>query len=330
MSEKFGPRNEEDQNKIEIERLPDFPVLVTGGGHGTGEAFVKRLAREGLTVYVGTRTPEHFQKIQESVREAGGRAVQPFFADVTDPQQVDTAYRTAGFLEGQPVHYFPLAAAGYEKLGRAVMRPLVGLRRGYESGQLTQEFAEQITDQIRAAVSTEAAMALANATNRDAVIGLGRKLEENGNLREGSVIGTLSSMMSDTAVSGHPELYPGPWLYFPIAQSKADGVKGLGDIALRTGAKHIDSVAGAIDGTDVGNFFGGMQGIFEELHRISGQNDEFKFPSVGLGEVADSMYREVSRKDPSLPQIRKVYILGNGITSPNRPKGWDKPAIPYL
>ncbi len=49
-------------------------ALVTGGSQGIGEAICRRLADEGMTVIVASRSQEKIETVAASIRERGGRA----------------------------------------------------------------------------------------------------------------------------------------------------------------------------------------------------------------------------------------------------------------
>ncbi|GLY76193.1 SDR family oxidoreductase [Actinoallomurus iriomotensis] len=73
-------------------------ALVTGGNKGIGREIVRRLARQGLTVYLGARSPERgHSAVEELTREAaaeepvGGPDVRFVRLDVTDPGSVEAA-----------------------------------------------------------------------------------------------------------------------------------------------------------------------------------------------------------------------------------------------
>jgi NAD(P)-dependent dehydrogenase (short-subunit alcohol dehydrogenase family) len=65
-------------------------ALVTGGNKGIGEALVRRLAAEGLTVYLGARDPARGHEAAERIA-ASGADVRFVALDVTDEAQVSAA-----------------------------------------------------------------------------------------------------------------------------------------------------------------------------------------------------------------------------------------------
>ena len=96
--------------------MPDV-ALVTGAGSGLGAVIAERLAREGLTVAVNTRTrAEKADAVVAAIRAANGSAF-VVTADVTDPAAVERMFETvaahgtlrvlvnnASYRPRQPVH----------------------------------------------------------------------------------------------------------------------------------------------------------------------------------------------------------------------------------
>lgn len=71
-------------------KLSNKVAVVVGGSQGIGEAIVRRLAKEGATVAIVSRTSERAAVIVKEIRDAGGQADQ-FNADisrVSDTQEV--------------------------------------------------------------------------------------------------------------------------------------------------------------------------------------------------------------------------------------------------
>ena len=80
------------QRMMDAFRLDGKVALVTGAGHGIGEAAALSLAEAGAAVALVSRTPADLERVAGRVRDAGGRAaVLP--ADVSDLDQ------HAGILE---------------------------------------------------------------------------------------------------------------------------------------------------------------------------------------------------------------------------------------
>jgi NAD(P)-dependent dehydrogenase (short-subunit alcohol dehydrogenase family) len=95
-------------------------VLVTGTSTGIGEATVRRLDRDGHTVFAGVRREEDGRRLQEG---ASSRLT-PVLLDVTDEAAVAAAAKTvadqvgdsgldglvnnAGIARGGPIEYLPL------------------------------------------------------------------------------------------------------------------------------------------------------------------------------------------------------------------------------
>ncbi len=66
-------------------------AVVTGGGAGIGACVARRLACEGYAVAVIDRDRDAAEAIAEELRARHGEA-EPFVADLTDPQQIATAF----------------------------------------------------------------------------------------------------------------------------------------------------------------------------------------------------------------------------------------------
>ena len=76
-------------------------AIVTGGGRGMGEMFVKNLAINGAKVAVCDVNYESAGRVSEDVREAGGVAT-PFEVDVSDFNKVDDTIRRVAAELGAP------------------------------------------------------------------------------------------------------------------------------------------------------------------------------------------------------------------------------------
>jgi len=69
-------------------------ALVTGAGRGLGAVIAERLAREGLTIAVNTRSRvDEAEAVVAAIRAANGAAF-TVIADVTDPVAVDRMFET--------------------------------------------------------------------------------------------------------------------------------------------------------------------------------------------------------------------------------------------
>jgi len=69
-------------------------ALVTGAGRGFGRAIAERLAREGASVALLSRSPGQLEDAAAAIRDAGGVAL-PIACDVTDRASVNAAVDTA-------------------------------------------------------------------------------------------------------------------------------------------------------------------------------------------------------------------------------------------
>ena len=71
---------------MEIFRLDDKVVIVTGASSGLGVAFAHCFAEAGADVVLGARRVEKLERVAESVRSTG-RRVHTVATDVADPEQ---------------------------------------------------------------------------------------------------------------------------------------------------------------------------------------------------------------------------------------------------
>jgi NAD(P)-dependent dehydrogenase (short-subunit alcohol dehydrogenase family) len=95
-------------------------ALVTGGGRGIGRAIAEKLAAEGASVTVCSRTEKQLEEVVASIERAGGRAAY-VLCDVTDRASVNRAVKAAEerfgsitFLvnnAGQPGPFGPIGVA---------------------------------------------------------------------------------------------------------------------------------------------------------------------------------------------------------------------------
>src|SRR5277367_4985457 len=75
-------------------RLQGQVSLVTGAGRGFGRAIAERLAREGSSVALLSRSMTQLEDVVEIIRGRGGHAI-PIAADVTRRADVEQACATA-------------------------------------------------------------------------------------------------------------------------------------------------------------------------------------------------------------------------------------------
>jgi len=79
-----------------MSRLSGRSVIVTGGGHGIGKAYCRRLAAEGASVAIAELDGEAAQAVARGLTEAGGKAV-AVRTDVADEASVaDMAAEVVG------------------------------------------------------------------------------------------------------------------------------------------------------------------------------------------------------------------------------------------
>jgi NAD(P)-dependent dehydrogenase (short-subunit alcohol dehydrogenase family) len=74
-------------------RVAGKVAFVTGGGAGIGRASAIRMAEEGATVVVTSRTLANAEATCDAIAERGGAPPEPIALDVGDPAQVDEVVR---------------------------------------------------------------------------------------------------------------------------------------------------------------------------------------------------------------------------------------------
>jgi cyclopentanol dehydrogenase len=76
-------------------------ALITGAGSGIGQAVCERLASEGATVVVTSRTRAHVEAAARRVSDGGGKVGATFVLDVGDRAAVDQVVSEAGARFGR-------------------------------------------------------------------------------------------------------------------------------------------------------------------------------------------------------------------------------------
>lgn len=316
---------------IELEPTPKHPVLLLGGGSGTGKLLARRFALEGRPVYVGTRSKMKFDSLRDAVVKDGGIELKPFIADITNAKETLRAVEEMKLSKGDVIDFFPFAAAGFEgDLMKKIARTLVRLNMNLEkNGSISRKDAIAATEDLHSFMITEDALSLANATNVEAPLRVADELVKRGHLTSSSTVAVLSSTISKYTDPYDIDKYPGPWLYYPVGRSKAEGADRLKTLAGDVGSTFIDFIAPDIMGTGVGELFAKFISVYEALYKIDSA-DEFVFPSVPIGHVVNVILYELRKDGSSVPKVRDVYITHDTGWQYTPPKGFNKPATPYL
>lgn len=295
----------------EQEPFPRYPILLTGGGQGTGAALAQRFAQEGYPVILGTRNEKKFHTVRDTILSQGGTEPLPFVADITKKDDMESAYCSLGISPGTPLHYFPLAAAGLESLIRPMTSILSTVQKEKKSGRVQPDSLQEARAKMKKLVNTSESMDLAMRTNFIAPLQIFDLLHQNGHFNSQSKILTLSSSFSDETDPRDLTMYGenAPWFYLPVGYSKKMGVQGLQQRVSRTEATYIDLVAPEIEDTGVGNFFGTLHGLVQSAY----PENEMVILQVTQQMVADAAWEELRRNDPTVQRIRTAYVERTGL-----------------
>ena len=110
-------------DNVTSQRLPGHVVIVTGGGHGIGRAYCRRLAAEGAHVVVADLDGPAAVAVAESITTAGGSAL----AQTCDVRQLDALVAVVATAEER----FGGVDGLINNAGMMVIRPIS--RVGFES-----------------------------------------------------------------------------------------------------------------------------------------------------------------------------------------------------
>lgn len=306
----------------EREPFPHYPILILGAGQGTGAEIAKEFAKQGYQVIIGTRSQEKFEAVAEEIRQAGGTEPQSFIADITDPAQVEAAYNSLNLEPGTPLHFFPIAAGGFERMWTPVVKAIVPINKAAKNNwSVTKEMFETATANIKTNVLKPETSEFAFNVNVKGTLYVAGLLARRGHLAKESKTVYTSSSGSDNTDPDHPEDYQGPWFYWPIGSTKQLAVQGLEEIVAQTGGTFINTVAPEILGTDVGK----LLDLLVSLCRLIGE--EVEVPTVTKDQVARAIYLEATRKTGD--KNRKIYVTDHGVFV-TQPEEFRKPLSPYL
>lgn len=78
-------------------KFPNTVAWITGAGRGIGRSIALRLAREGVTIGLTSRTTKELESVRDEVERAGGRAVVAP-ADLRDADSVGRAFEQIAAL----------------------------------------------------------------------------------------------------------------------------------------------------------------------------------------------------------------------------------------
>jgi NAD(P)-dependent dehydrogenase (short-subunit alcohol dehydrogenase family) len=110
------------------DRLTGRMAVVVGASSGIGADTARELASRGTNVVIATRNRDGLEKVTASARDLGTGAVEPFVADVTNPDDLKSL---VGF-----------AVEGFGRLDYAVNNTGMSGREPIE--ELTKDFVERV------------------------------------------------------------------------------------------------------------------------------------------------------------------------------------------
>ncbi len=311
-----------------LTRSEQNPIILLGGGDGTGRILAKKLAQDGRQLYIGTRSEDKFLSLRDEIVQSGGIEPRPFIADLTNPEQLDNAYSGLDLEPGQAVDYLDFPAAGFDKtLMIPVAMGLGRLKKELDrTGEISLDSAINVSNKFKELTTNENAHEVAREVNIEAPIKLAQRLLEDKHLDSTSTIAVLSSTISKYTGNYTQENYPGPWLYYVVGRNKSEGAKKLNEFSNRIGSLFLDFVAPEISDTTVGKILANYKDVFKALHVLSGSQEEFIYPEVTTEQVTRVIVAELARSDRN---SRDVYILPDGSSQNEAPKGWDKHAFSF-
>jgi hypothetical protein len=304
------------------------PIVLLGAGSGLGAAIAERFSIEGHTVYAGTRSPAKFEALRTRILTAGGAEPKPLIADITKPAEFTEALNNTGLQQGEPVHYFPVAAGGMENVNMLVARQVVGLKRAIKRGASPDELAEiaaVATQTIKEKVETEEVLAPARDINVKQPVEIYWQLQEKGHFDKNSWVLNTSSSISNEFDPEHPERFRGPMFYLPVALKEAS-VRILRQNAHGIGHNHLDAVAPELPDTAVGGFIDGLVDVMQAIQ----PDKKIEVPKTPTTLVADEIYKEIVYNPRQSPTKQRTLFIDEGYVGYKRPQRWDEPFLPYL
>lgn len=115
--------------KIQLKKIQDQVMVITGASSGIGLVTAKRAAAAGAKVVLSSRNERDLKAVAEEIREAGGRAVFEV-ADVSSQREVEwiaqTALREFGRIDTW------VNNAGVTMYGKIMETPLEDMRRLFD------------------------------------------------------------------------------------------------------------------------------------------------------------------------------------------------------
>lgn len=304
------------------------PVFILGATSKISAETAYDLATQGYPLIVGSRGSDasriKIDELSDRIVQGGGIAPETFYADISDPRQVDAAFNRLRLDRGRPVDFLPLAAEGFRTVRRELGEVFVRVRRSFRQKNLTEEQLIAETEAVKKIMMRPEVIEAARGTNRWGVLRVLDGLGARGNIiSDVTRVETLSSNVSDYTEPGNMGLYLGPYFYPPVGIPKAELVRDLSKMALNGDFIYGDVVAPPVAKTDVGDW---AQDIVEWIGFV---RPIPAVPIISTRDTSTGLTQAFLRAKGNPEALQKWYVLAGGKLSATRPD-WPIPLVPYL
>lgn len=304
------------------------PILILGATSKISAEIVFNLAIQEYPVILGSRGSDasrtKIDELSARIVQRGGLAPDTFYADISDPNQVNAAFRNLRIDKGRPIDFLPLAAEGFRGVRRELGEVFVRVRKSFRQENLTEEQLIAETEAVKKIMMKPEIIEAARETNRWGVLRVFDGLRERENIVPGETrVGTLASNISDYTDPKNMEYYPGPYFYPPVGITKNELTGDLSEMAERGDFIYFDVVAPPVGGTEVGEW---GKSIADWIRFVKPILD---IPLISFEDTAKGFTQAFLKAKINLAALQKWYILAGGKLTTKRPD-WPIPLVPYL